>query len=71
MLGHCRYGPKKYLIYYLDIISAIRFLISYQPFAQHMAYILVQRYLIDNSDKLVVDEEDEQIYKEMHTADWW
>ena len=33
--------PKKYLIYYLDIILAIRFLIGHQVFAQYMAYALV------------------------------
>ncbi len=55
-------APKKYLMYYLDILPAIRFLIGHRPFAQHMAYALVQRYST---------EEDEQIYGEMHTADWW
>ena len=64
-------APKKYLMYYLDIIPAIRFLISHQPFAQHMMYTLVQHYSIDNSDNPVVNEKDERIYGEMHTADWW
>ena len=31
-------APKKSLMYYLDIILAIRFLISHQPFVQHIAY---------------------------------
>ncbi len=29
---------KKYLMYYLDIIPAIRFLIGHRPFAPHLAY---------------------------------
>ena len=57
-------------MYYLDIIPAIRFLISHQLFAQHMAYASIQRYSTDNPDNFVVDEGDEQIYGEMHTADW-
>ena len=63
--------PKKYLIYYLDIIPTIRFLISHQLFAKHMAYTPVQRYLTNNSDNPEIDEEYKQIYREMYTADWW
>ena len=31
-------APKEYLIYYLDILPVICFLISHRLFAQHMAY---------------------------------
>ena len=34
-------APKDYLMYYLDIIPAIRFLISYRSFAEHMAYVQI------------------------------
>ncbi len=34
-------APKEYLMYYLDIIPAIRFLIGHRSFAQHMAYVPV------------------------------
>ena len=63
-------APKKYCIYYLDIIPAIRFLIGHQLFAQYMAYAPVQCYSTDNSNNPMVDEEDERIYGEMHTANW-
>ncbi len=62
-------GSKEYLMYYLDIIPAIRFLIGHQLFAQHMVYAPVQRYSTDNLENPEVDEEDERIYWEMHTAD--
>ena len=61
---------RKYLIYYLDIIPAMCFLISHQPFAQYIAYAPVQRYSTTNSDKPKIDEEDEQIYGKMYTANW-
>ncbi len=63
--------PKEYLMYYLDIKPAIRFLIGHRPFAQRMAYEPVQSYSTDNPKNPEVDGEDEQIYGEMHTADWW
>lgn len=62
-------GPKEYLMYYFNIISAIRFLISYWPFAQYMAYTPVQRYSTNKPDKPEVNEENNQIYREIHTAD--
>ena len=46
-------------------------MVSYQPFAQYMAYAPVQRYSTNNPDNPEIDEEDEQIYGEMPTADWW
>ena len=64
-------APKEYLMYYLDIILAICFLIGHCPFAPHMAYVPVQRYSTDNPENPEIVNEDEQIYGEMHTADWW
>ena len=58
-------------MYYLNIIPAIRFLISYQFFVQHMAYAPIQCYSTDNPDNPEVDEEDKQIYGKMYTANWW
>ena len=63
-------APKEYLMYYLDIIPAISFLIGYRLFAKHMAYAPVQSYSTDNPENSEVDKEDERIYGEMHTADW-
>ncbi len=64
-------APKEYLMCYLDIIPAIRFLIGHWLFAQHIAYVPVQSYSTNNPGNPEVDEEDERIYGEMHTADWW
>ncbi len=64
-------APKEYLMYYLVIIPAIRFLIGHRPFAPYLAYAPVRRYSTDNPEKPQLDNEDEQIYGEMHTADWW
>lgn len=46
-------------------------MIGHQLFAPHLAYIPVQRYLINHSENLRLDNEDEQIYGEIYTADWW
>ncbi len=62
-------APKEYLMYYLDIIPAIRFLISHQPFAPHLAYAPVRRYSIDNPENPQLDNKNKQIYGEMYTAD--
>lgn len=51
--------PKEYLIYYLDILPAIQFLIDYQPFAQYLVYALVWQYLIDNPENTRLDNIDE------------
>ncbi len=64
-------APKEYLMYYLDIIPAIRFLIGHRPFALHLAYAPVRRYSTNNPKNPQLDNEDERIYGEMQTADWW
>lgn len=50
---------KEYLIYYLDIISTICFLIGYCFFVLYMAYALVQRYSIYNPENLEIVNKDE------------
>lgn len=40
---------KKYLMYYLDIISIICFLIGCDPFVLYMVYVLIQYYSTNNS----------------------
>ena len=63
---------KNHLIYYLDIIPVIQFLISHWPFAPHLAYVLVSCYLTDNPEKFRLDNKEKQIYEEMYIADlWW
>lgn len=61
---------KEYLMYYLDIIPAIRFLIGNRLFAPHMAFVPVRRYSTNNPDNDDINgNKDERIYGEMHTAD--
>lgn len=60
---------KEILIYYLDIILAVQFLIDHQPFAIYLAYVLIQRYLTDNQKNSQLDNKDKQIYREMYTTD--
>ena len=60
---------KTYLIYYLDIIPAIQFLIDHFLFASHMAYAPVKRYPTDNLKNHKIVDKDKQIYGEMHIID--
>ena len=63
-------APKKYLIYYFDIIPAICFLIGHQLFAPQMAFAPLRHYSTDNPDNNDIDSnKDECIYREMHTVD--
>ncbi len=64
-------APKEYIMYYLDIILVIQFLIGHQPFAPHLAYTPVRRYLINNPENSELDNKDKRIYGKMYTADWW
>lgn len=62
---------KKYLIYYLDIMPTIYFLINYQPFILYMAYILVRRYLTNNPGYNNIDNNKiKQIYEIIYTINW-
>ncbi len=63
-------APKEYLMYYLDIISAIRFLIGHQLFAPHLVYASVRRYSTDNPENPQLDNKDERKYREIYIADW-
>ena len=63
-------APKNYFMYYSDIIPAIRFLISHWFFVSHLTYAPIWRYSTDNSENPQLDNENNQIYKKMPTADW-
>lgn len=58
ILSNCQYNYKKYLIYYLYIISIIYFLISYCSFVLHMVYAPIQYYLINNLENSKTVDED-------------
>lgn len=65
-------ASKEYLMYYLNIILAICFLIGHQPFALYMAFAPVRRYLTVNLNNNDIDNnKDKHIYRVMHMADWW
>jgi Plavaka transposase len=56
-------APSTYQIRYRDIVKVLRFLIGHEPFKHHLSYAPVRQFSgagIDN-----------QIYDEMHTANWW
>lgn len=48
MLNNCSRDFKKNLIYYLNIILAIYFLMNLWLFASYMIYILIKYYLTNN-----------------------
>ncbi len=64
-------ASKKYLIYYLDFILAIQFLISHWPFVLYLVYAPVWHYSTDNPENPQLDNKNKQIYREMHIIDWW
>ena len=60
-----------YRVYYRDVIKAVRFLIGHEPFADSLAYAPIRNYSTDDPQNPVITDNDERIYSEMHTADWW
>lgn len=55
MLNIINMALKEYVIYYLNIIPIIYFLINYQLFAPHITYILVKHYLTNNLNNNNID----------------
>lgn len=53
--------PKEYLMYYLDIILAIQFLLDYRLFLPYFAYAPLWCYLIGNLENLWLDNKNIQI----------
>jgi hypothetical protein len=51
-----------YKLRFRDIQKSIEFLIGHRPFADSLAYAPIRYYNGDNN---------ERIYNELHTADWW
>lgn len=62
---------KEYLIYFLNIILVICFLLGHCSFASYIAYVLVQHYSINNPKNSEIVDKDKKIYWKMHIADWW
>lgn len=60
---------EEYLIYYMDILLTILFLIGHWPFLPYLAYISVHYYSIGNPKNSWLDNKDKQIYREIHIAD--
>lgn len=57
---------KKYLIYFLNIIFTIYFLINYYYFASYMVYTPNQCSLINNLKTPKIVTKNKQIYRKMH-----
>lgn len=63
-------APKKYLLYYLNKILTIYFLIGHWPFILHMAFAPIKYYLTNHSDNNNIDNnKDIRIYVKMHMGD--
>ena len=58
-----------YRVYYRDVIKAVRFLISYKPFADSLTYTPIRNYSTDDPQNPVITDNDERIYSEIYTAD--
>jgi hypothetical protein len=55
--------PNHYQIRYRNVIRVIEFLIGHPPFANHLSYAPIRQFSGTGNDN--------RIYNEMHTADWW
>jgi Plavaka transposase len=55
--------PNRYQIRYRNVVKAVEFLIGHRPFAPHLVYAPVRLFSGTGNDN--------RIYNEMHTAEWW
>ena len=55
--------PSTYQIRYRDIVKVLEFLMGHGPFEHHLSYAPVRQFSGVGNDN--------RIYDEMHTADWW
>jgi hypothetical protein len=55
--------PNCYKIRYRNIVNVVEFLLGHRPFANHLSYAPVRQFNGTSDDN--------RIYNEMHTADWW
>ena len=54
-------GEHLTTFYYRNIVSCVRYLIRQVAYKEHMVYAPIREY----------DSNGDQLYSEMHTADWW
>ena len=54
-------GEQSTTFYYRNIVSCIHYLIRLVAYKEHMVYAPIREY----------DSNGDQLYSEMHTADWW
>jgi hypothetical protein len=52
---------REYQFYYQDVENVIRFLLGHIPFKENLVY----------SPMHVLNENEDRVYTEMHTGDWW
>ena len=55
--------PSTYQIRYRNIKSVLEFLMGHEPFEYHLSYALVRQFCGTGNDN--------RIYDEMHTGNWW
>jgi len=55
--------PNRYKIRYRNIANVVEFLLGHRPFANHLSYAPVRQFSGVGDDN--------RIFNEMHTADWW
>ena len=54
-------GEQSTTFYYCNIVSCVRYLIRQVAYKEHIVYAPIREY----------DSNGDQLYTEMHTADWW
>jgi hypothetical protein len=55
--------PNYYQLRYRNVTKVVEFLMGHRPFAKHLSYAPVRQFSGTGNDN--------RIYNEMHTADWW
>lgn len=64
-------SASKYIIFYRDIIKALRFLIGHKDFTHDLASTLIWQYAVSSLEEPDFLAMEEQVYDEIHIADWW
>lgn len=61
----------EYTIFYHDIIKSLQFIIGHKGFEQDLVYNPVCQYASNSPMDPDVGDDDERLYGEMNTGDWW
>jgi hypothetical protein len=55
--------PNRYQIRYRNVVKVVEFLMGHRPFVSHLAYAPIRQFSGAGNNN--------RIYNEMHTAEWW